>query len=70
MTQSLVVERVIASAQGRPFAFKLTSRWEGFEAWDSTYLYLFGLRGHPPVSRADVETYSIYDPQTLRDGPS
>jgi hypothetical protein len=65
-----IVDAVIDNAQGKPFAVRITSRWDGSEASESPYLYLLALRGHPPLSRADIDTYTIYDPQTLGDGPN
>ena len=67
---SAVVDRVVAQSAGRPWTFRLVSAYEGFEAFDAPYRYLFALGGHAPGDEPWVDTYVVYDPATVQKGPA
>lgn len=48
-------------AAGQPYAVRLVSGWDAYEAWDVPYRYLLDLYHGPSPGRVDLPSFVIYD---------
>ncbi len=64
----VAVRHVIAAAEGQPFAFRLVSKFDGSEAFEAPYTYLFHWYRVEPTAGTDVQRFTVYDPESVAGG--